>query len=307
MLGATAALLRAVPRGVQHRHFATSPGAVKLAYDVAPPGSARGVSEKTNAVVVLHGLYGSRRNWRSIAKRAAHMLCVPVYSLDLRNHGESPHAETMTYEDMAGDVHAFIQEQRLNKVALIGHSLGGKVAMTLALNPAVPQGTLSHMISVDMSPSQGAISPGFMAYIKAMKEIERANVSKQSDAQAILSRTEPDPDVLQFLLTNLLPGAPKRFRLPLDTLQRSLEGVGAFPFAQPGADDGREVRTWDGPSLFIKGKKSKYLNRHTIALAKEYFPHMQLAEMDTGHWCQAEDPATFLDYIQRFLCGDPVS
>lgn len=87
---------------------------------------------------------------------------VPIYTLDMRNHGSSPHSDDMTYAQMADDVKSFLQEQQLSNVTLVGHSMGGKVVMALALDPSLPESTLSHLVSVDMSPAEGAISPEFM-------------------------------------------------------------------------------------------------------------------------------------------------
>lgn len=136
---------------------------VRPAYEqYLPESTDRLVAERTKALVICHGLFGSKQNWRSLAKSMAKAFGVTVYTLDMRNHGSSPHCEEMTYSDMADDVKTFLQEQKLSNVALVGHSMGGKVAMTVALDPALPKNTLSHLVSVDMSPAEGAISPEFM-------------------------------------------------------------------------------------------------------------------------------------------------
>ena len=136
---------------------------LRLAFDVQEPGSTdKPVAKRTSALVVVHGLYGSKQNWRALAKAMARDFGVPVYALDLRNHGESPHADSMVYRDMASDVHRFLEDHSLSDVALVGHSLGGKVMMTYALDPAYRPSRVSRLVSVDMSPAAGAISKEFM-------------------------------------------------------------------------------------------------------------------------------------------------
>ncbi|WFD02235.1 ribonuclease III [Malassezia obtusa] len=122
---------------------------------------------------------------------------VPIYTLDLRNHGSSPHADSMTYTDMAEDVQRFFEDRSLTDCALIGHSLGGKVAMAMALSPERPSDMLSHLVSVDMSPAEGPISKEFMQYAHAMRDIEKAGVKQRSEADEILQKTEPSLPVRQ--------------------------------------------------------------------------------------------------------------
>lgn len=141
----------------------TSREPMRLAYEqFLPESTDRLVAKRTQALVVCHGLFGSKQNWRSLAKSMAKGFGVPIYTLDMRNHGSSPHSDDMTYAQMADDVKSFLQEQQLSNVTLVGHSMGGKVVMALALDPSLPESTLSHLVSVDMSPAEGAISPEFM-------------------------------------------------------------------------------------------------------------------------------------------------
>lgn len=141
----------------------TSLEAMRLAYEqFLPESTDRPVAKRTNALVICHGLFGSKQNWRSLAKSMTKSFGVPIYALDMRNHGSSPHCDDMTYAHMANDVKMFLQEQQLSNVTVIGHSMGGKVVMSLALDPSLPENTLSHLVSVDMSPAEGAISSEFM-------------------------------------------------------------------------------------------------------------------------------------------------
>lgn len=276
---------------------------LELAYEVQqPPSTDKPVAEKTNALVVCHGLYGSKQNWRSIAKAMAKEFGVPIYSLDLRNHGTSPHADSMTYSDMAGDIRKFISDKQPSRVALIGHSMGGKAVMSVALDPELQKDTLSHLVSVDMSPAEGRISPEFMKYAQCMVDINNMNVKSRSEADKVLQEVEPDMPVRQFLLTNLeQQGDAMRFKIPVESIMQGLQEIGNFPYAPPAAEGASPERQWDGPTLFVKGAHSKYINRRNIPLCKAYFPNMELVTLETGHWCQSEAPGPFMDAVKSFL------
>lgn len=227
---------------------------------------------------------------------------------DLRNHGASPHVDSMTYRDMASDVERFFDDHKLKRTALIGHSLGGKVVMALALNPHRRSDMLSHLVSVDMSPAEGPISPEFMVrcvltqqYARTMLEIDQAGIESRNEADKILQKVESNLGVRQFLLTNLERSGDKmRFRIPVQTMLRSLDEIGRFPYA-PGADGAAPERQWEGPTLFIKGAKSKYINPHNTPLLRAYFPRAELIELPTGHWCQSEEPRKFMEDVRAFL------
>ncbi|BGP38161.1 hypothetical protein JCM10449v2_002088 [Rhodotorula kratochvilovae] len=273
------------------RTLATAPEAVSLAFEKQAPA---GTTASGAPLVVLHGLYGSKQNWRSLAKGMAARLGRDVFTLDLRNHGTSPHKRECSYEDLAADVRAFIQdEQRLDDCIVVGHSMGGKVAMALALGGCEP---LSKLVVVDIAPGVGKVSPEFQAYLDAMKEINEAKVMSRKEADAIMQKVEPDLGVRQFLLTNLDradPSSPYQFRLPLDFLNNAIGEIGHFPYA-PGE------KVFNKPSLFLKGKKSKYINSRNIPLIKQFFPSSQLEVLNAGHWVHAERPKEFVELLDRF-------
>ncbi|KAJ7506598.1 Alpha/Beta hydrolase protein, partial [Mycena galericulata] len=234
-------------------------------------------NKSSGAIVILHGLFGSSRNWGAHSRTFARKLKRPVYALDLRNHGASKHVKPMTYKAMAADVVHFIQKHSLSDVSLIGHSMGGKVAMTVALS-SLPASTLSKLIVVDIAPARGELSDEFKSYISAMKKIEAAKVSNRKEANQILQEYEKNPDVRAFLLTNLIqhPNG-SHFRIPVDLIGDSIGELGSFPFNP-------EETQWKGETLFIKGSKSKYINRHNIPLAEQFFPAMSVEELETNHW-----------------------
>ena len=288
------------------RYFSTtnvSRQRLELAYELQrPPSSDKPVAQKTSAVVVCHGLYGSKQNWRSLSKSMAQDFGVPIYALDLRNHGSSPHAESMSYLDMAGDIRKFFSDHKLSNATLIGHSMGGKAAQAMALDPQLPEGLLSHLVSVDMSPAEGPISPEFMRYAECMNDINNMAIKSRTEADKVLEQIEPELSVRQFLLTNLeRDGDTMRFRIPVDAILKSLKAIGDFPYAPPSDVPSQPQYQWYGPTLFIKGMRSKYINRHNLPLCKAYFPNMELEVLDTGHWCQAEAPGPFMKSLKAFL------
>ncbi|KAI0359938.1 alpha/beta-hydrolase [Trametes cingulata] len=281
---------------LQIRSVSSGVKPVELHFDkvVPPDGNAT-----RNPLVILHGLFGTKRNWGSLSKAFVKDLGRPVYALDLRNHGTSPHAEPHTYEAMAADVLHFCQEHSLSNISLLGHSMGGKVAMTVALDPKLPSDLLSHLIVADIAPSRGALSDEFQGYIRGMKKIEESHVKTRQEADRILREFEQDPMTRAFLLMNLEhPTAhhphPLRFRVPVDLLGNSIPEIGGFPYS-PGE------RTWDGPTLFIKGEKSKYINRHNLDAAKAFFPNMVLETLDAGHWVHSERPNEFKALVTNFI------
>ncbi|KAB5592139.1 Alpha/beta-hydrolase [Ceratobasidium theobromae] len=266
---------------------------VELAYEKMDPPELKSPSP----MLIVHGLYGSKQNWRSLSKAFARSLGRPVYTVDLRNHGESPHSEIMDYSAMAGDILKFCKSKSLSNISLVGHSLGGKVVMAFALDPSLPKNMLSRLVVVDISPAVGPISPEFRRYIDAMREIDTANVKTKKEGEDILKKYESDESVRGFLLHNLVApakGEPLKFRIPLSHIADAIDGIGDFPHTP-----GREV--WHGPTLFVKGAKSKYINRRNMDVTKEFFPNMRLETLDTGHWVHAEKPREFVELVSNFV------
>ncbi|KAJ7098637.1 alpha/beta-hydrolase [Mycena belliarum] len=254
-----------------------------------PSGSDNTTS---GAVVILHGLFGSSRNWGAHSRTFSRSLNRPVYALDLRNHGASAHTRPMTYSAMAADVVHFIRKHSLSDVALIGHSMGGKVAMAVALDPALPTSALSKLVVVDIAPARGKLSDEFEGYLEAMTRIEAAKVSTLVEALKILLEYEQNPDVCAFLLTNLIqkPNA-SHFRIPVGLIGDSIAELGSFPYAPHEAQ-------WGGDALFIKGAKSKFINRHNLDTAEKFFPKMKLETLDTDHWGK---PHEFTKLVEDFV------
>jgi esterase len=240
-------------------------------------------------VVVLHGLLGSARNWTGIAKQLADTR--RVFALDLRNHGRSPWAETMSFEEMAGDVAAFVARHDLRATAVIGHSLGGKVAMLLALTRA---DLVERLIVVDVAPV--AYAHTFGPFVEAMQQVDLAAVHQRADADAQLARTIPDSAIRNFLLQDLIgTDAGYAWRVNLEALAANMPELLGFP-APP--DDA----AYRGPTLFVAGGHSRYIKAEHKPPIERLFPHVEHAVIEgAGHWVQAERPTEFVDLIRLFL------
>ncbi|KAK7462740.1 hypothetical protein VKT23_007327 [Stygiomarasmius scandens] len=204
----------------------------------------------------------------------------------------------MTYTQMAADVLHFIQKKELREISLLGHSMGGKVAMSLALNPSLPPSTLSNLIVADIAPSRGKLSDEFLTYIQAMKKIEDMKLKTRKEATEVLREYEKDASVVAFLLTNIIiPSGPTEyvhFRIPLDILGDAIPEIGSFPYA-PG-----ETK-FEGNTLFIKGEKSNFINRHNIPAVEAFFPNMKMQTLDAGHWVHGERPNEFKKLVLDFI------
>ncbi|KIM57421.1 hypothetical protein SCLCIDRAFT_28884 [Scleroderma citrinum Foug A] len=265
---------------------------VPLNYDKYIPPNG---NETERPLVILHGFFGSKRNWQSLSKAFMRDLQRPVYAVDLRNHGASPHARPMTYLHMAADVLDFLRRFSLSGVSLLGHSMGGKVAMTLALHPEAPVGTLTDLIVSDIAPVRAKASEDTIRHIEGMEQIEASGVTNRKDAARILEDYEMDPSIRAFLLTNVdMNTSSLRLKIPVDILKEDRPEIESFPWV-PGE------RTFNGKSLFVKGGKSKYINRHNVPVIKDFFPGAIIEELDAGHWVHAERPNEFRKLVVDFV------
>nr|XP_045000548.1 protein ABHD11 isoform X2 [Jaculus jaculus] len=205
------------------------------------------------AIVFLHGLFGSKNNFTSIAKALAQQTGRRVLTVDARNHGDSPHSPDASYEAMSQDLQNLLPQLGLVPCVLVGHSMGGKTAMLLALQkPEV----VDRLIAVDISPVVTTSVSNFASYMAAMKAVDipekvpRSRARKLADEQ--LSSVIQDPAVRQFLLTNLVE-VDGRFswRVNLDTLAQHVDKIMAFP---------RRMESYSGPTLFLLGGNSAFVH-----------------------------------------------
>lgn len=243
-------------------------------------------------VAILHGLFGSGRNWATIARRLAarHR----VIALDLRNHGASPWAESMDYGEMAADVLATLAALGCPRAALIGHSMGGKTAMIAALaDPA----TVERLVVVDIAPV--VYQPHHLGLVQAMRALDLTAIGRRAEADRRLAAAVPDPAERGFLLQNLIfeSGEPPRWRINLDAIERELPALGDFP--APPAD-----AAYRGPALFVAGSRSDYVLPADEPEIRRLFPRARLVRIaEAGHWVHAEQPQALLDALAPFLDG----
>jgi esterase len=240
-------------------------------------------------IVILHGLFGSARNWHVIAKQleSTHH----VYALDLRNHGNSPWHDSMTYYDVADDVLGFIEQHNLEQAVVIGHSMGGKAAMLLALQYQELVGTL---IVVDVAPIPYQHS--FIQYVQAMQGLNLSRLSRRDDADEALSAEVPEPDVRMFLLQNLAY-KDKHFdwRINLPALSANMAEITGFP---------NEVmnRIYFGKTLVISGGQSIYVQPEHHRTIYALFPNAGITVIpNAGHWVHADQPAALVGAIRAIL------
>lgn len=237
-------------------------------------------------LLIVHGLYGSARNWGAIARRMADSR--RVIGVDMRNHGDSFRADSQTYPEMAGDLAEVIRWIG-GPVDVVGHSMGGKASMQLALTEGA---LVNRLVVADIAPVAYGHSQAHLA--QAMRDLDLTGLTLRSDADAQLSARVEDPSVRAFLLQSLdLKQQPPRWRLNLDVLERDMDLITGWP--------GTEGR-YDGPVLFLSGAASDYVKSGDRARIKALFPNARMAKIPgAGHWLHAEKPREFEAALRAFL------
>ena len=237
------------------------------------------------ATVLLHGLFGTATNFASVQKRLA--VGRRVVAMDLRNHGRSGHDPRMDYPVMAEDVVETMAALGLGEAAVVGHSMGGKVAMTLALR--FPE-RVSRLLIADIAPVVYAPRNGAIA--AAMMGLALEAGFTRAAADAALVPAVPDPAVRQFLLSNLRFGAMPAWRIGLAEIAAGLPEIEGW------AGEGR----YDGPTLVLRGERSDYVQPAHRAVFRALFPAVRFATLrDAGHWLHADVPDAFVATVDAFL------
>jgi esterase len=242
-------------------------------------------------LVVLHGLFGAQDNWRGQALVWAQDR--HVITMDLRNHGISAHDVFMDYSSMAADVIESMDAMGLDKVDLLGHSMGGKVAIQLALHH--PQ-RLRSLLVADIAPV--AYEPRHQSIIQGLNQIDLTHLKSRKQALELLNQYEPDPRVCQFLLKSLYKNEVGEFclRYNLAAIEENYAAISAAPQTAAGGTG------YVGPTLVIKGAESAYILPQHQAAFETLLPHTQLKIMaGCGHWLHAEKPLLFCRLVTRFL------
>ena len=244
-------------------------------------------------LLLLHGLFGSQRNWRSISRAlsASHR----VVSVDLRNHGSSPWSDSMSYAEMAADVRDLMSRLKLDRPAVMGHSMGGKTAMTLAL---LHPDEVGRLIVVDVAPVK--YPDRLSGYVRGMQSVDIGSATGRDEVGRRLSSLVPDPGVVPFLLQNLvMRDGHFEWRINLDVISNSMDTLGDFPAAL------RE-RSFDQPVRVIAGGRSNYVTDRDGSEFRPMFPRVKVDVIEqAGHWVHAEQQAAFLDCMRRALLDGP--
>lgn len=241
-------------------------------------------------LVILHGLFGSLDNWQTLARQYAEHYT--VFIIDLRNHGKSPHVDSHTYDEMAADIAHFMSDHWVFGARVIGHSMGGKVAMRLALD--YPE-QVQQLVVADIGVKQSA--RGHEEIFKAMAALDLPNLASRSDADAALRTRISTPSIRQFLLKNLSRNKEGGYewKMNLPVIRAHYDDILA-----PIASD----TTFENPTLFVRGERSDYVLDEDWSGIQMLFPESELVTIPkVGHWLHAEAPEAFLAHTLRFFQG----
>ena len=250
-------------------------------------------------LIILHGLYGASDNWITIAKRLATKYT--VYLLDQRNHGRSPFAGSHTYDDLLTDLTDFFTQQKIDKATLLGHSMGGKIAMWFAAH--FPEKT-EKLIVADIAPKDYLPEKNDSSFhlhqniLLAMQEIDFSLVNSRNDVDNFLEEKIDDVRIRRFLLTNVIKDRlTKQYKWRInaavlyDYLDEIVSGVNKNRLKQKAPITGY-------PVTFIRGTKSNYILPEDKILIKEIYPNAKIIDIpDAGHWLHAEQPEKFIKAV----------
>jgi pimeloyl-ACP methyl ester carboxylesterase len=240
-------------------------------------------------LVILPGLFGSKRNWASLARSLGERH--RVLTADLRNHGESPWAEPHDYPELAADVARLIETAVGGPASVLGHSMGGKAAMMLALER--PE-LVERLVVLDIAPVASTGTP--LAYVQAMRALPLERFSRRSEVADALAEAIPDRGVRNFLSLNAAVGdAGLSWTINLAALEQDFEAILGFPQIPPG-------RSFPGPTLVLGGGRSDYLRPEHRPEIERLFPAATIETIpEAGHWVHADAPEAFVAAVNRFL------
>lgn len=245
------------------------------------------IDQKHDTIFILHGLFGSLSNLSNLAKtmQTTHnTVCV-----DLRNHGNSPHSQHMTYQDMADDIFALADHLNISHFSMVGHSMGGKVAMTCALQQ--PQ-RINKLVVADIAPI--AYADKHNQVFEGLTAVNNQAIKNRQEADLILSHYVDCPHVRQFLLKSLRQKDKKYFfQFNLEALSNNYSSI---------KDWQDNEHCFNKKTLFIKGAQSDYINESAYSVIQRLFPNASAKVIEnTGHWLHAEKPKTFNRLVNQFL------
>ena len=265
----------------------------KLAFDkIASTGTKRG------NLLILHGLFGSKANFRSLARRPEMSAERDVYLVDLRNHGESEHKMSMQVDDMARDIERFMDDQGLDKAVILGHSMGGKAAMKSAFNL---QKRVEGLVVGDVGPFNYVnFSLNNTMILDLMIEMDLKKLgTKDAIHKQFMEKLNGNKLVSDFLMTNIVHDHEGylKWRINVPALFSNYQEYSSFV--------PESTERYLGPTMVIYGSRSEYMPKERFPEFKKFFPNIDLAkdfkEINGGHWIHFADPEGFLKYMDSFL------
>ena len=245
--------------------------------------------EAGTPLLILHGLLGAGGNWHTLS-REAFSDAFHVYAVDLRNHGRSSHSDALDYPVMAGDVEELIERENLAPAHVLGHSMGGKVAMQLALDHP---DLVDHLVVADIAPKD--YPPHHETILEALRELDLSRYESRRDIDRTLAERISSRPVRQFLLKNLDYDGEGGYRwaMNLEAIYQNYGKISAGLEAEG---------SFSGPALFIRGEQSNYVADEDREHIKQSFPKARLTTLKgAGHWLHADQPAAFAETVMRFL------
>ena len=240
-------------------------------------------------ILILHGLFGFSDNWHTIGKELSHTY--QVFLLDARNHGRSPHIDSIDYPSMVEDIYEFLTDIQLREVILLGHSMGGKTAMNFALE--YPH-RVEKLIVVDISPRSYPVM--HKDILEGLLSIKVNTIRSRSEADKQLSAHVPHKNIRQFLLKNLFRSEKGEYawRLNLDSINKHIKNLGS--------GIGSQDKKYEKPVLFLKGENSQYIGEEDRELIPALFPSARIVTIPhASHWLHYENPGALLTEIKLFL------
>ena len=251
--------------------------------------------EGAQPLIILHGLFGLSDNWVTFARRIA-MEGFEVFVIDQRNHGRSPHSGIFNYLALTDDLFDFIDEHEIENPILLGHSMGGKVAMRFALeNPDF----IKKIVVVDISLKAYPPRKQHKQIIEAMHAIDLSQVKNRREIEERLTPLISELRIRQFVMKNIYRNEQNQFewRPHLEGIENNIDDL----------FDGIELhKTFDKPSLFIKGGASDYIVQEDFDAIRTNFPHAEIITIaDTSHWVHVEAPERFYQLCSGFMTGNP--
>jgi pimeloyl-ACP methyl ester carboxylesterase len=240
-------------------------------------------------IIILHGLFGSRRNWAAIARKLA--VNNRVLTLDLPNHGASSWTGSMSYELLSESISDFIVEHELKDATVLGHSMGGKVAMTLALTQP---DLIKRLIVADIAPVE--YHHDNFSVITALESVDLKSIKTRSDADKHLMEKISEPMMRLFLLQNLVHSEDQyKWRINIPVIKKGLPSLHGFPSFS-------ENIFFNGPTLFLAGARSDFIEPNHHKNIAHLFPKSSIINIaGAGHWIHADNPEAFINSVVQFI------